>query len=143
MHDFQLGRRNCQQFLRKHFGIPKDECAENPVFSHYSPQERDRFSVNKNGTQIMPIIPLVGAAKSEEHPLVWKTLQMSNQELNNLKPKINDRSEIVINEILDQYIDGWLSNFFARMIARSKRNRVVSTIMDGIKGDLKDFGLKQ
>lgn len=44
IHDFQLGRRNCQQFLRKHFYIPKKECTDNPVFSHYDSRELDRFS---------------------------------------------------------------------------------------------------
>ncbi|GAA4451395.1 patatin-like phospholipase family protein [Nibrella saemangeumensis] len=31
-HDFQLGRHNCQSFLRKHFLIPLD--ADNPIFAH-------------------------------------------------------------------------------------------------------------
>lgn len=142
MHDFQLGRRNCQQFLRKHFGIPRDECDENPVFSHYSPQERNRFSVDKNGTEIMPIIPLVGSARSEEHPLVWRTLQMNDRELNDLRSKVNDRAKLVVNKILDQYIDGFVRTFIARKVASKKRNEIVNDIMDNINNELDDFGLK-
>lgn len=142
MHDFQLGRRNCQQFLRRHFGIPRDEGEQNPVFSHYSPQEWNQFSVEQNGTEMMPIIPLVGSARSEEHPIIWKALRMNNEELNVLRSKINDRAELVVNKVLDHYIDGCLTSFFAEIVARRKYNNVVDFIMNRIESELKDFNLK-
>jgi hypothetical protein len=45
-HDFQLGRRNCQQFLRTAFLLPSD----NVVIGQ------------ANGPTLQPVIPLVGAA---------------------------------------------------------------------------------
>ena len=32
-HDFQLGRRNCQQFLRTTFALPDEEANRNPLFA--------------------------------------------------------------------------------------------------------------
>jgi len=48
LHDFQLGRRNCQKFLRDHFLLP----ASNPLFA----PGRDGNEARR------PIIPLVGTA---------------------------------------------------------------------------------
>jgi hypothetical protein len=73
-HDFQLGRRNCQAFLRWHFALPES----NPVVGVSDPEVRARFHVRerdgstsrfatKDGSQVpfLPIIPLVGSAAIE------------------------------------------------------------------------------
>jgi hypothetical protein len=73
-HDFQLGRRNCQAFLRWHFVLPES----NPVVAASNPEARARFRVRqrdgsadlfdgKDGSQVplLPIIPLVGDAAIE------------------------------------------------------------------------------
>ncbi len=68
-HDFQLGRRNCQAFLRRHFCLP----TTNPLFSNADDANKTRFSLRdakgaietfmtKDGTAIpfLPVIPLCG-----------------------------------------------------------------------------------
>ncbi|MDR3526288.1 MAG: patatin-like phospholipase family protein [Rhizomicrobium sp.] len=58
-HDFLLGRRNCQQFLRQHFTLKSN----NPVFTDPTPDDvvpTDR-----------PIIPLMGSALSLVPPPDW------------------------------------------------------------------------
>ena len=73
-HDYQLGRRNCQQFLRRHFMLPEN----NPIFAHWSEEAKAAHRVyrSKCGTEIrpynhslkdddvphLPIIPLVDDA---------------------------------------------------------------------------------
>jgi hypothetical protein len=144
MHDFQLGRRNCQRFLQEHLVIPREHCAENPVFSHYTQEELDQLLERFAGenSDMMPIIPLVGSVASEEHPLVWKTMRMSDQELRGLRARIEDRTRAVVDELLDQYVDGWFSRTIAGWIAGSKRDLIVKRIMQDIKEELKEFDLK-
>lgn len=70
-HDFQLGRRNCQWFLRKHFALdPKNPLFQaspdfaarmNAVEDRLHPYEKDHW----------PIIPLVGTAALEVPLLDW------------------------------------------------------------------------
>ena len=56
VHDFELGRRNCQQFLRAHFTLK----ADNPLFLEPAGSAEDR-----------PIIPLVDAAAVEIAEPKW------------------------------------------------------------------------
>jgi hypothetical protein len=70
-HDFQLGRRNCQAFLKWHFCVPES----NPIADATDPAVRSDFHVrNASGTietfsardrrqiPFLPLIPLVGSA---------------------------------------------------------------------------------
>jgi hypothetical protein len=57
-HDFYLGRRNAQYFLRRHFSIPSDTA--NPIFNTgYNDAAKDRFAIKfaAGGPSFMPIIP--------------------------------------------------------------------------------------
>ncbi|WP_421798978.1 hypothetical protein [Haliscomenobacter sp.] len=75
-HDFQLGRYNCQKFLRKHFTIPLNKLESAKVFSDWKSDGNDprheRFFVPNDlgGPGFYPIIPDMGIAnmaKSEYH----------------------------------------------------------------------------
>ncbi len=142
MHDFQLGRRNCQQFLRRYFSIPVSACNHNPVFSHYTSEELERFSFEKDGKKHMPVIPLVGSAEREAYPLVWHTLRLNDQELNELKARVEARTEIVIKRLLKQYIDGGFTRTMARLVIHFKRKSIVNSIMDEIDKELREFKLR-
>lgn len=54
-HDFMLGRRNCQQFLRQHFVL----AADNPSFGML------------RGTDKVPVIPLVESAAIAQPEPAW------------------------------------------------------------------------
>jgi hypothetical protein len=60
-HDFQLGRKNCQTFLRYHFAIPEVQVSNRlgiPINSAF--RQRYEFSVppkDPNGEKFFPIIP--------------------------------------------------------------------------------------
>jgi len=142
MHDFQLGRRNCQQFLRRYFVLPVDQAKKNPIFSDYSEDDFDRFSYEKNGTRFLPIIPVVGDAKEEVFPLQWRTLEMTDGELDELRQKIDLRSKVVIDRLIDQYIDGGFTRSAARVVAKFKRKKITDKIMGIIEDDLAEFKLK-
>jgi hypothetical protein len=142
MHDFQLGRRNCQQFLRKYFAIPVNSCPKNPVFSHYSKEDLDRFSFERDGEKFIPIIPLTGSAQQEAFPLIWNTLRINNQEISDLRNRVEARTEIVTRKLLDQYIDGGFSKTMARLMIRLKRKSIVDNIMETIEKELREFKLR-
>jgi hypothetical protein len=62
IHDFMLGRRNCQKFIRKYFCVP--ESAENPVISYgYANLKKDHLSLIRHAnTHHLPIIPDIRVA---------------------------------------------------------------------------------
>jgi len=142
MHDFQLGRRNCQQFLRRYFALPVEQAKNNSIFGDYTEDDFERFSYQKNGTRFLPIIPLVGETKEEAFPMHWKTLEMTDRELDELRQKVTNRTKIVIDRLINQYIDGGFTRSAAKLVARFKRNNIVDKIMGIIEDDLTEFKLK-
>ncbi|WP_144185359.1 patatin-like phospholipase family protein [Elioraea rosea] len=62
-HDFLLGRRNCQSFLRKYFVLPEG----NPLFSTpgWTEEARVRFGILPRGDtrRHLPIVPLCSSAE--------------------------------------------------------------------------------
>ena len=69
LHDYWLGRRNCQQFLRCHFTLKED----NPLFDGWrdKPWAQTYWVPQSSGGAELPIIPLVGAMRSEEALPGW------------------------------------------------------------------------
>ncbi|MBL7792263.1 MAG: hypothetical protein JNK77_08060 [Saprospiraceae bacterium] len=79
VHDFFLGRKNCQSFLRKHFTISAKDAfvmagdqilsVECPIFEGWaknSPVYR-RFAYTKGGMDFLPIIPDLRIANANSH----------------------------------------------------------------------------
>ncbi len=63
-HDYQLGRRNCQWFLKRHFGVP----LTNIVVKDYAPRAEflDRFGMTlEDGRPGIALIPLIGSVRDE------------------------------------------------------------------------------
>lgn len=60
-HDFQLGRKNCQTFLRYHFSLPEEQI-KSRLGTQPSPRSIERFEYSNppgdpNGKKYYPIIP--------------------------------------------------------------------------------------
>ncbi len=113
-HDFQLGRRNCQQFLRSSFALPDEETNRNPLFaSGWSDEARDHFRIVAapdgrdrprgtapvQGDQIyLPIIPLWGTA-AEEVPLPdWP--RYDREQLETLRCQVEGRIDAVTRRLV-------------------------------------------
>jgi len=54
-HDFLLGRRNCQQFLRKHFSVPVS--ANNPILEYGYLSCADDYKTEIEAVDYLPLIP--------------------------------------------------------------------------------------
>jgi hypothetical protein len=83
VHDFELGRRNCQKFLRTHFGIPVNAIADNEVFKgKWTPEAIRRFGFRKelNGRleYFIPIVPdmdVTGWDEKENRPIAQSVVE--------------------------------------------------------------------
>ncbi|HKJ45484.1 MAG TPA: patatin-like phospholipase family protein [Balneolales bacterium] len=141
IHDFQLGRRNCQLFLRKHFVLPLDKARNNPVFSNYSDSDFDRLSLDENGKRVLPIIPLMGSANDSIQPVIWNAIKMEETNLTILRKQIHFRTKVVINQLLNQYIDHTIPRRMAKAVAFLKRKKLIDYIMTKITEELTTFNL--
>ncbi len=127
-HDFQLGRRNCQRFLRKHFIL----AADNPRFADWPDalKKKKEYLVRRSAGDFLPIIPLVGdAAKTVPQP-AWPHLPAD--EVERLRTLVRGRTKAVGGRLIDQYGGGWVG----RLGWWAFRRRVVRKIMDWVESDL-------
>ena len=133
-HDYFLGRRNCRNFLLKHFVLPE----ENPLFDNtYRDQVlREGKSVSKKGVTCLPIIPLYGSAAS---PTVdgavppWP--KIGEERLADIRRWLVRRYD----GLTDRTIDDLLSESgFARVLARIVRNLTRHDATDWMLKNLRD-----
>jgi hypothetical protein len=97
-HDYLLGRRNCQQFLAKHFTLP----ASNPLFAN---DQAFRQQSGLSESREIPIIPLVGAVAVEEPLPKWPNTPV---DLKALKEQADKRLGSVVSGALAMAgISGW------------------------------------
>jgi hypothetical protein len=139
-HDFFLGRRNCQWFLRRHFVLPATGKMKNPLFSGWPKSLFERHKVVRDRQTFLPIIPLVGKATEEAGEPEWPL--MSGAELNELENKIIKRLNAVVSSALHTYLSGTIPTGIARLVWWRLRNRAVQKIMSIIKDDLIRHGMR-
>ncbi len=115
-HDYQLGRRNCQWFLRSHFGLPWN----NTIMKQYSlsPAAQNRldgqfgFQTAKvkssgSGERLFPVIPVLPTL-TPEITVVRKAVDQDR--LKSLGDLAVDRVKRVAREMLSQSHGGTLSD---------------------------------
>ena len=95
VHDFYLGRRNCQYFLRTVFAVPTH--TENPVFKNgYATEAAKHHFTTASG--MLPIIPdmdyVTGdLSKNQEPPPVWP--HITEEKINSYKSAVKKRVQKV------------------------------------------------
>ena len=157
MHDFQLGRRNCQQFLRMHFAMPVDTI--NPILTAGYADARARAALqqelevtdsggNRAKKYVLPIIPDIDPHKlntsrsirmqNEEKPAypVFNEVTMRDLVFKN-EQAIEDRLMAVLDD--NQFLD----KLGARLLALLFRGGASNAIYEVIIDDLKAHGLIQ
>lgn len=136
-HDFLLGRRNCQQFLRRHFALP----AENPLFDDWPEEMKNdaRYSFSRGSEKMLPIIPLVNGLERELRQPDWP--RMSRDDLDSLKRPAERRANLVVDRLLKSYVRNRVLRCIARTIWRFKRRDVLERLMNTVRADLEKRGL--
>jgi hypothetical protein len=159
-HDYLLGRRNAQAFLRWHFALPEN----NPLFNAFPPEQRDPWYVTmppdapdpqrraqfattaltvsptKNG---LPIIPLTPAMLKEVEISAGDLPQPQAVSTWNLSQLVRARADIVLSTLVDQDLSHLLSiwppaGYVLRKAAivyasQVVTNKAINSIKDALK----------
>ncbi len=99
-HDFLLGRRNAQQFLRSHFCLP----AANPLFRGMDHLHGAWALRQHGGIQHLPLVPLVGVCATEESLPLWPLNTFSPEDL---RPLLKQRVRGLIQSFASASTLGW------------------------------------
>jgi hypothetical protein len=103
--DYQLGRRNCQQFLRRHFVLPEDNVAiaagviKNPEIQAAFQNE---YSFVEDGTRWYPIIPLMPSIRDEIAASPREEFKTSPQRLEDVASAAMNRLRTVLHAFANQ-----------------------------------------
>ncbi len=105
-HDYQLGRRNCQQFLKEIFVVSEN----NPIVKTPAPDGQAtkwpaaayadaRFRKQRNGQWVCPVIPVVGDAEPEVPEPEWPRIDANRLAL--IEKRIAARVQYVVPPLLN------------------------------------------
>lgn len=139
-HDFMLGRRNCQKFLRSSFALDKD----NSLFNKWTDPQRDLYG--KDDPQFLPVIPLVGDLMTEILPPVWpKDTFLPDSIGDALRARLNKLAAIGVQQtgLFPNWLPSFLSSFAAdkavSLASKSLADRAIKTIAEALQSsDLLD-----
>ena len=128
-HDFQLGRKNCQVFLRYYFAVASEDIEKRlSIVPNSAIKDRYQFSVpamDPNGEKFFPIIPDMRVLRNfdnqvdkinygkdaEIQDLPYPKLSFSDFE-SRYKSKIKDRIGLIVKHLLKNKFLSFLANFF-------------------------------
>lgn len=137
VHDFMLGRRNCQRFIQQYFCVAQS--ASNPIIQYgYEDFEKDsiRFFMPET-TDLLPLIPDIRISadqKSIIKPEIEGEFQypsISLKYLIALEDKLQKRFEVVINNIAKGNAPGGQSKSANPVIQRIRRKSWFSRNISG------------
>ena len=105
MHDFQLGRQNCQRFLRDHFYLHVDNPIVRPwaermrgdpdVLARYQPMVATSYGTCEPGEEFVQVVPLIGRARTPVVARDWPKVTR-NDAIRPLVPLIAARSRAIV-----------------------------------------------
>ncbi len=137
IHDFFLGRANCEKFLRDHFVVPED--STNIITHGYAsltPEQRARFYSTKFKNRL-PIIPVLKPRGQKYLPLFssesdWPSI--AEKVIEDFRPPMKRRVESLIMNLADYNAFTWLALAAgSRIILRRK---IAGAVIDTIKSSL-------
>ncbi|MDX1641197.1 MAG: patatin-like phospholipase family protein [Balneolaceae bacterium] len=131
IHDFFLGRANCERFLRYHFTVPADE--NNPVLDKGYEGLKDDFMTDDKR---LPIIPLFSSEGEKPYMPTFQSGRdwpvRKEEDIDRFKKPLKKRVKAVRKSIFD---DSFLINTGMGLFGDRK---TADKILDSIKTDLKE-----
>jgi len=110
VHDYMLGRRNCQSFLKTYFSIPLSDAKNNQIIKFgYEGIEGEYLITGKNGKEFLPIIPDIRIKKdhitnnviiekpTEEKEFTYPQIKLTY--ILNLKANLKSRLSVIFSNI--------------------------------------------
>lgn len=147
IHDYFLGKYNCEMFLRKYFTVPEEALESNPIFAEgYSGVDKSKYAIEcPDGKRTYPIIPIF---KPEEPAAVFPIPtfscggnwpKVSEDFINRYEKPIKKRAEKIILNIVK------LSSstlFFLKIGSFVVINKIISKkVINTIKDSLEKWNL--
>ena len=141
-HDFQLGRRNCQQFLRNALAVTAgNKVVDGWPIASMAPEDRARFEFAeplKKGDPEEPwrvLIPLVGSAADEVPPPEgWPVMQTAA--IDTLMKRVGGRADKVVRSLVADRTANRPLRFLLQAGWRASRDRVLAYIRGVIEQQL-------
>ena len=139
-HDFQLGRKNCQSFLRNYFCIPLERAQEMAVFEGWDAEdERHKrfYSPDVNGYPIVPDMTYYpDGYKNQEEASEFEAYTLSSpekptvgaEEIFALKDMIHHRLKTVLLNLAAHEPDNGESKPAAKPEATEERHRIAAEV---------------
>lgn len=133
LHDFQLGRANCQRFLARHFRLP----AAHPLFADWTATQRERFG---HGGDTLPVIPLLGRASSEMATPPWPRLPPARLDV--LSRQLRRRVDAVMPRAVDHLLtrNSAAMRWATKRLAGFQSRGWVGGLIDHIRRELRERG---
>lgn len=129
VHDYLLGRRNCQRFLARHFTLP----VGNPLFANWIGESwSGQWEVAEPEGPHIPIIPLLGALAEPEMLPAWPAGRFDPDDV---EDSVCDRVEAILDAAIKDM------NWFVRRYIGIGRffggeSAVVDAVMEALKSAL-------
>ena len=122
-HDYQLGRRNCQSFLRNYFNIPQEKRQEYTTFGQWKEEEDQyvRFCYeNKDGDYVIPIIPDLRKPMTD-HQLSLLKQEVKGEVLDDYAfPQISKKELLQFRKPIRGRVVHLLASLFRQIFRKSK-----------------------
>ena len=127
-HDYQLGRRNCQQFFRNWFGLPVGATAIDDTV------DEQRIAPKADGPQQVRVIPLIGDASLEVGLPPWP--RMSEPDLKRLWRRIEQRADMLLPILIESQTKSRRLRFVAGAALIFGKGHLLSAVKWTILSDL-------
>ena len=143
-HDFLLGRRNAQAYLRDKLVLP----LENPLFTAWRGQataaQLAQWTVMDGGHPSLPIIPLMGACAIDE-PLPTYPVDAFNVNDREFQDLLSDRIKAVLRQLTDDIgpdgLEGLLATLYLRVGQIFGDDKLQSLVTHWFGNSVADWGL--
>jgi hypothetical protein len=131
-HDYQLGRRNCQWFLKRHFGVPFN----NVVVQQYAPKREflGQYGVPlEDGSHGMALIPLLGSL-NDEIPEV--DVKIPQDRLLPIADAASERLKLVASRLLLGEHGSWLKGLGFKAVWLAAEGSIKNALLKRLGYDL-------
>ena len=120
VHDYMLGRKNCQDWLARHFVLDQD----NPIFAGFGSRPAADDFRPAPGSRMLPIIPLVPPLRSEVPQPKWPMIDPATDALEHLlktrleavATRLGGQSKIPCSGPLADLLGSWLASYARQAI---------------------------
>jgi hypothetical protein len=144
IHDYFLGRANCEKFLRDHFTVPAK--ADNLItqgYSHLTEDEKKRFYSKTDREACLPIIPVLSPRKDSKYMPIFSSGSdwpvRIEPEIDLFKAGIRARTHSLIMNLADYNpLTRLLLKIGSQVVLRRK---LAGAVLDLIKQSLADHHL--